>query len=237
MNEKTVVIDRTVPLRADEQVSHEEHPGFRTASLIARVVLGAVMLIAGAEKLGALEAFGANIYNYQILPVELVNIAALLLVWAEIAVGVMLIAGAAVRGSALVSTVMLALFIIAIGSAMARGLKIDCGCFAGKTPAASATPTTGTDISLTTTQTTPGTTSPGTTSGTTTPGPTTEATVPAKKEAEKVGWPKLFEDLGLLALAIFLVYYPRSYLAVDNMLRREDRDVIADDAVLARRTV
>lgn len=205
MNEKTVVIDRTIPLSRDEQTLQEEHPGFRTASLVARIVLGAVMVIAGAEKLGALEAFGANIYNYQLLPVELVNIAALVFVWTEIAVGVMLMAGAAVRGSALVSSILLAVFIIAIGSAMARGLKIDCGCFVGKNTAAS-------------------TTMPASNST----GAQMNAVVPAdapatKKEPEKVGWPKIFEDLGLLALAVFLVYYPRSYLAVDNMLRNEDR--------------
>lgn len=210
MVNETVVIDRdgALPPRRRSDAVQEQHPGFRTASLVARIVLGIVMLIAGAEKLGALEAFGANIYNYQLLPVELVNIAALLFVWTEIAVGIMLVAGAAVRGSAFISGLLLLLFIVAIGSAMARGLKIDCGCFVGKgsaqsqTVAASGTPPT-----------------VGSPDGAV---PTTPA--PVADEPEKVGWPKIFEDLGLLALAVFLVYYPRSYLSVDQVLRREDPD-------------
>jgi uncharacterized membrane protein YphA (DoxX/SURF4 family) len=215
MNEKTVVLGR-VPgspyVQATEHRLQEEHPAFKTISLIARVVLGLVMLIAGAEKLGALEAFGQNIYNYGILPMELVNIAALLFVWTEIAVGILLVAGAAVRGSALVSGLMLIIFIVAIGSAMARGLKIDCGCFVGKgssqsaTVAASGVPPT-----------------VGSADGAVAAAPTEPA---EKKEPEKVGWPKIFEDIGLLALAVYLVYYPRSHLAVDNVLRDEDLRVV-----------
>ena len=215
MNERTVVVERVAGDPGVARTAHltqEEHPAFKTISLIARIVLGAVMLIAGAEKLGALEAFGANISNYQILPIGLVNIAALLFVWAEIAVGVLLIVGAAVRGSALLSGLMLILFIVAIGSAMARGLNIDCGCFVGKGSSQSATVAAGE---------TPATV--GSPAGAV---PATPTDAAPKKETQKVGWPKIFEDLGLLALAVFLVYYPRSYLAVDDMLRREDRDAV-----------
>lgn len=206
-NDRTVVIDR-VPMASARpaHLSQEEHPGFKAAALVARIVLGIVMIIAGAEKLGALEAFGANIYNYQILPVELVNIAALLFVWAEITVGILLVVGAGVRGSAFLSGIMLLVFIVAIGSAMARGLKIDCGCFVGKGSSQSA------QVAASGTPPTVGT-----------PSGAVAAEPPAEtKEPEKVGWPKLFEDVGLLALAVFLVYYPRSHLAVDNLLRRED---------------
>jgi hypothetical protein len=60
---------------------------------------------------------------------------------------------------------------------MARGLEIDCGCFA-----------------------------------------------PADGSAgEKVGWPKVMEDVGLLAAAIFLIYFPKSYFTIDTLLRREGR--------------
>ena len=211
MNENTVVVERSnVRTAAYADVAQEEHPGFRAVSLVARVVLGMVMLVAGAEKLGALEAFGANIYNYQLLPVELVNIAAMLFVWTEIAVGVLLVVGAAVRGSALVSSIMLIVFIVAIGSAMARGLKIDCGCFVGQGAGQSATVA----------------------AAGTPPGTATADAAPAKEEPEKVGWPKIFEDLGLLALAIFLVNYPRSPLAVDGLLRRED--VVVDEVYTSR---
>jgi hypothetical protein len=46
--------------------------------------------------------------------------------------------------------------------------------------------------------------------------------VSAKKATvEQVGWPKVFEDVALLAAAIFLVYFPKSYLTIDGLLRRE----------------
>lgn len=215
-NERTVVIERVPsPHALPAHLLQEERPGFKAAALVARLVLGTVMLVAGVDKLAAPEVFGANIYNYQILPVELVNIAALLFIWAEIAVGILLIVGAAIRGSAFVSGLMLVLFVIAIGSAMARGLKIDCGCFAGKTPVQSAqiaTPGAPSTVDMST-----GSSSAGAM-------PTAADAEPAveKEEPTQVGWPKIFEDLGLLALAVFLVYYPRSHLSIDSSLRRED---------------
>lgn len=152
-----------------------QSPLMQTLSLIARMVLGVVFLVAGAEKLGALDQFGHAIANYQIVPIPLVNIAALLFVWFEITAGILLIAGAAVRGSALVSSALLVAFLIAILTAMARGLKIDCGCFVSANGAS----------------------------------------------GEQVGWPKVMEDVGLLILALFLIYFPHSYLTIDRLLRKE----------------
>jgi uncharacterized membrane protein YphA (DoxX/SURF4 family) len=157
-------------------------------SLAARLVLGAVMLIAGAEKLTAMDTFAHSISNYQLLPLWSVNIAALLFVWTEITVGILLIAGAAVRGSALVSAALLAIFIIAVLTAMARGLEIDCGCALSKADLAAKAA-----------------------------GATPSAT-------EKVGWPKVFVNLATLAAAIFLIYFPKSYLTIDSLLRREGRE-------------
>ena len=49
----------------------------------------------------------------------------------EIAVGLALLTGVFVRTAALACAVLLVLFLIGIGSAWARGLQIDCGCFGG----------------------------------------------------------------------------------------------------------
>jgi uncharacterized membrane protein YphA (DoxX/SURF4 family) len=177
MQEEVILEERNqrVALEQTPVVTRQEMPLMQTISLAARLVLGVVFLVAGAEKLTALDQFAHAISNYQLVPVSMVNIAALLFVWTEIAVGVMLIAGAAVRGNALVAGAMLLVFIVAILSAMARGLEIDCGCFVAADGSA----------------------------------------------GEKVGWPKIFEDVGLLAAALFLVYFPKSYFALDNLLRRE----------------
>jgi uncharacterized membrane protein YphA (DoxX/SURF4 family) len=47
----------------------------------------------------------------------------------EIAVGLALMLGVFVRTAALVAAVLLAVFLVGVGSAWARGLQIDCGCF------------------------------------------------------------------------------------------------------------
>ena len=153
----------------------DRHPAIEGLSFAARMVLGMIFLVSGAEKLAGLEAFAHAIANYKLLPFALSNFVAVLFVWTEIAIAVLLICGAAVRGAALVTGTMLLLFLIAIVSAMARGLEIDCGCFA---PGAGAAP-------------------------------------------EKVGWPKVFEDLALLAGAIYLIYLPKSPLTIDRLLRRQ----------------
>jgi uncharacterized membrane protein YphA (DoxX/SURF4 family) len=47
----------------------------------------------------------------------------------EIAVGSALLVGVFVRTAALASAVLLVVFLVGVGSAWARGLQIDCGCF------------------------------------------------------------------------------------------------------------
>lgn len=149
----------------------EDRPAIRWVSLAVRLALGLLFLVSAAEKLPIMSDFAHSIANYKMLPLSMVNIAALLFVWTEMALGVLLIAGAAVRGSGLVSGALLTLFIIAILTAMARGLEIDCGCFA--------------------------------------------------EGGEKVGWPKVFEDLAYLAGAIFLIYFPKSPFTLDGVMRRQ----------------
>ncbi|MGE3799914.1 MAG: MauE/DoxX family redox-associated membrane protein [Candidatus Kapaibacterium sp.] len=157
---------------------NEMHPAMQSLSLAVRILLGVIFLVSGAEKLGALDTFAHAIANYKIIPFALANIFAVLVVWTEIAIAVLLIAGAAVRGTALVTGTLLTVFLIAILTAMARGLEIDCGCF---NPAAGVEP-------------------------------------------EKVGWPKVFEDLALLAGAVFLIYFPKSPLTIDRLLRRQGKE-------------
>jgi uncharacterized membrane protein YphA (DoxX/SURF4 family) len=49
----------------------------------------------------------------------------------EVAVGLMLVLGVHVRLAAVVSAGLLVMFMVGVGSAWARGLTIDCGCFGG----------------------------------------------------------------------------------------------------------
>lgn len=99
--------------------------------LIARLILGAVFLLAGYLKYKHLDKSQMAVRAYELLPVGLANFLGIILPFIEIAVGVLLIIGAATRISALVGIVLMAAFIIGISQAWARGLSIDCGCFGG----------------------------------------------------------------------------------------------------------
>ena len=67
--------------------------------------------------------------NYRLLPHELLNLLAITLPWIEVAAGLFLVLGIWKRASALVITVLMIVFLAAIGQALARGLDIRCGCF------------------------------------------------------------------------------------------------------------
>jgi len=68
---------------------------------------------------------------YEMLPVSLANIVGIILPFFEIALGLLLIVGAATRISATLATLLMFVFVIGISQAWARGLSIDCGCFGG----------------------------------------------------------------------------------------------------------
>lgn len=100
-------------------------------TLLARLILGGVLLAAGALKIGSLQKSAMAVRAYELLPVSLANFLGYTLPWIEIGVGLLLIAGVAVRISGLIGAFTMLAFIIAIAQAWARGLSIDCGCFGG----------------------------------------------------------------------------------------------------------
>ena len=100
-------------------------------TLLARLILGGVLFAAGALKIGSLQKSAMAVRAYELLPVSLANLLGYTLPWIEIGVGLLLIAGVAVRISGLIGAFTMLAFIIAIAQAWARGLSIDCGCFGG----------------------------------------------------------------------------------------------------------
>jgi uncharacterized membrane protein YphA (DoxX/SURF4 family) len=94
-----------------------------------RLVLGGVFVVAGALKVPDPAAAVRAVRAYQLLPESLVAPVAFGLPVLEIAVGLALLAGVFVRTAALASAVLLVVFLVGVGSAWARGLQIDCGCF------------------------------------------------------------------------------------------------------------
>lgn len=97
--------------------------------LAIRTILGLVFVIASIDKVADPVAFAGSIGNYKLLSPSIVLIIATVLPWVELLCGLGLILGAYWRGSALLSFVMLTVFTLAVGIAMARGLDISCGCF------------------------------------------------------------------------------------------------------------
>ena len=97
----------------------------------ARLVLGGVLVVAGALKVPDPAAAVRAVRAYRLVPEALVGPVAFGLPVLEIAVGLALLTGVFVRTAALACAVLLVLFLIGIGSAWARGLQIDCGCFGG----------------------------------------------------------------------------------------------------------
>ncbi|MGD9732803.1 MAG: MauE/DoxX family redox-associated membrane protein [Desulfamplus sp.] len=94
-----------------------------------RIFMGLVFLYASYDKILNPEAFAKAVFNYQILPDTAVNIAALVLPWLELLIGLSLVAGIWLEGSTTISTSLMAIFIGSLIFNQIRGLDINCGCF------------------------------------------------------------------------------------------------------------
>lgn len=95
-----------------------------------RIVLGAVFLYAGVPKIIDPAGFAETIHRYQLLPPLLINPTAVVLPWAEALIGLFLIAGIWLPGAVVTVNALLVVFTGALAFNYARGLNIDCGCFA-----------------------------------------------------------------------------------------------------------
>jgi uncharacterized membrane protein YphA (DoxX/SURF4 family) len=102
------------------------HPNL---AFVARVVLGCVFIYASLDKIRHPELFAEAVYNYQLSPEVGVNLVAIWLPWLELWSGALLVLGVWVRGSILILSGLLLVFLSAIGINLARGLDIHCGCF------------------------------------------------------------------------------------------------------------
>ena len=103
-------------------------------TLLARLILGGVLLVAGGLKVGNLQKSATAVRAYELLPTAIANFLGYVLPWIEIGLGLLLISGVAVSISGLFGAIIMFAFIIAIAQAWARGLSIDCGCFGGGGP-------------------------------------------------------------------------------------------------------
>jgi uncharacterized membrane protein YphA (DoxX/SURF4 family) len=100
-------------------------------SLLARLLLGGVLLVAGGLKVTKPTDSANAVAAYKLLPTQVAHLLGYALPWLEVAIALLLIIGIVVRPAAIAGGLIMVIFIGAIASAWARGLIIDCGCFGG----------------------------------------------------------------------------------------------------------
>ena len=98
-------------------------------AFLFRLILGCVFVYASFDKIAHPADFARIIYNYHFLPTSAINLFAVILPWIELMSGMALILGLFVESAALLIGILLGIFIVALSSAVIRGLDISCGCF------------------------------------------------------------------------------------------------------------
>lgn len=98
-------------------------------TLSLRILLAALLIIAGWIKAMNPSEAQSSVRVYEILPTGLANTFGLVLPWLEIGVGLLLLLGIWVKWSSAAAGFLMLIFIIAISQAWARKLPINCGCF------------------------------------------------------------------------------------------------------------
>lgn len=100
-----------------------------TAVLVVRVLLGGLLLAAGASKVGHSTDLASTIATFRLLPAQIVGPLALALPYVEILLGAYLVAGLFTRAVAIVAAVQFFCYAGAIASAVLRHIPANCGCF------------------------------------------------------------------------------------------------------------
>ena len=101
----------------------------RYVILLSRFILGIIFIYASIDKIIDPISFSSTIDNYHISPYSLNNIAALVIPWMELIIGVFLIFGIFISGSSFIAILLLFFFIFILTQALLRGINVDCGCF------------------------------------------------------------------------------------------------------------
>jgi len=115
-------------------MSAETSPTWRRLVWLLRIVLAGVLLAAAAPKIADPAAFAAKLPNYRVFPDSLANIVAAVAPMLELLAAATLLTGRLYRGGVWLTAGLMAMFTALIGSALARGIDLDCGCFGALAP-------------------------------------------------------------------------------------------------------
>ena len=94
-----------------------------------RLVLGYIFIYASASKIINPLEFSNQIDLYDATPIIFNNMIALIIPWIELLIGLGLILNRKIKGSIVLSFILLIVFIILLSQAYYRGISLDCGCF------------------------------------------------------------------------------------------------------------
>ena len=94
-----------------------------------RLVIGGVFIYAGYAKWGGGIDFADSIAEFRILPAALIIPFMLSIVPFEIAAGAMVVTGFGKRVGVLGILLMTLMYVVALTTALARGITVNCGCF------------------------------------------------------------------------------------------------------------
>lgn len=99
--------------------------------LVARLLVGAVLVYAGATKAaGPAEEFAIVIGSYDFLPRDMVLTVATFLPWVELLLGWALILGFRLKEAAAACGALFGVFLLTLLSVKAKGIELpNCGCF------------------------------------------------------------------------------------------------------------
>lgn len=115
-------------------MSQEPSTTWRRLVWLLRIVLAGVLLAAAAPKIADPAAFAAKLPNYRVFPDSLANIVAAVAPMLELLAAATLLTGRLYRGGVWLTAGLMAMFTALIGSALARGIDLDCGCFGALAP-------------------------------------------------------------------------------------------------------
>ena len=97
--------------------------------LLLRVYVGGVFIYASMYKINYPGEFAETIASYQLVPYWGVNLMALIMPWAELVSGILMVLGVRTKSAAAAIGGMLVMFSLAIVITLLRGIPIGCGCF------------------------------------------------------------------------------------------------------------
>ena len=97
-------------------------------SLLFRILVGGIFLLAGLAKISDPARFILTLRKFELFPDLSIRFLAIYLPWLEFVLGLFIILGLLYRTSSLILACLNAAFTLAILSVIIRGIEVDCGC-------------------------------------------------------------------------------------------------------------